>query len=49
VGDGTPTAAVTDSLLPVNLPEYFTVTPGQKVAVIGPSGAAGTLYVTEIT
>jgi hypothetical protein len=48
IGDGTPTAVLTDSLLPVNLTEYFTVTPGQKIAVIGGAAAAGTLYVTEM-
>jgi hypothetical protein len=52
IGDNTtstPVATTSATLLPVNLPEYFTVTPGQKIAVIGGSGAAGTLYVTEIT
>jgi hypothetical protein len=45
IGDGTPTAVASDSLLPANWPEYFTVTPGQAIAVIG---TTGNLYVTEI-
>lgn len=49
VGDGTPTAVTTDSLLPVNWVEYLTCTPGQKIAVIGGALAVGTLSVTEIT
>jgi hypothetical protein len=46
IGDGTPTAVATDTYLPPNFPLYFTVTPGQKVAVIG---TTGTLSVTEIS
>lgn len=49
VGDGTPTAATTDSLLPVNVIEYLVVTPGQKIAVIGGTSAAGSLSVTELS
>ena len=49
VGDGTPTAVTTDALLPVNTIEYVTVTPGQKIAVIGCAAAAGSLSVSEIT
>jgi len=47
IGDGTPTALSTDTYLPADQPEYFTCTPGQKVAVIQES-AAGKLSVTEI-
>jgi len=48
ISDGTPTAVTTDPLLPANLPEYFTVTPGQKIAAILGSGT-GTLNVTEVS
>lgn len=44
ISDGTPTAVATDSLLPANLPEYFAVTPGQKLAALG----TATVSVTEI-
>jgi hypothetical protein len=47
IGDGTPTAAATDAYLPADRPEYFTCTPGQKIAVIQES-AAGKLSVTEL-
>jgi len=49
IGDGTPTAIPTDAAIPLNLPEYFTVTPGQKIAAIltGTSPTA-TMSVTEI-
>ena len=45
IGDGTPTAAATDTLLTANIPEYFTCTPGQKLASIG----TATVNITEIT
>ena len=47
IGDGTPTALATDSYLPADRPEYFTCTPGQKIAVIQ-EAAAGKLSVTEV-
>lgn len=47
IGDGTPTAAATDSLIPAGWAEDFTVTPGQKLAVLQ-AGTAGTLTVTEL-
>jgi hypothetical protein len=46
ISDGTPTAVATDTYLPALAAEYFTVTPGQKVAAIQVS-SAGTLNVTE--
>ena len=46
IGDN-PTATANDTLLPVNSIEYFTVTPGQKLAVLQQTGA-GTLSITEI-
>ena len=46
VGDGTPTAATTDALLPANWVEYVKVTPGQKVSVF--SAAIQTISVVEI-
>ena len=47
IGDGTPTALATDSYLPADRPEYFTCTPGQKIAVIQ-EAAGGKLSVTEV-
>lgn len=46
IGDGTPTATTSDTLIPTNWAEYFIVTPGQKIAAIG---AVTTVSVTEIT
>ena len=48
ISETTPTAVTTDSYLPANFPEYFMVTPGQKLAGITASGAAS-ISVTEIT
>lgn len=43
-----PTATTSNLLLPANAPEYFTLEPGWKVAVIKASGAAdGTLSLSE--
>jgi hypothetical protein len=47
IGDGTPTAAATDSAFPTAWAEDFTVTPGQKLAVLQ-AGTAGILTVTEL-
>lgn len=47
IGDGTPTAVTTDTLLPANVPMVFTVTPGQKVA--GVTATTATLSVTELS
>ena len=47
IGDGTPNALATDSYLPADRPEYFTCTPGQKIAVIQEAGG-GKLTVTEV-
>lgn len=46
IGDS-PTATSGDMYVVAFMPEYFTVTPGQKVSAINVS-ASGTLYVTEI-
>ncbi len=43
-----PTAVTTDAYLPANVVEYFTVTPGQKIAGITATGT-GLMSVTEIT
>lgn len=48
IGDGTPTASATDSVIPLGWVEDFDVTPGQKLAVLQ-AGTAGTLTVTELT
>jgi hypothetical protein len=47
IGDGTPTAVTSDTLLPANVPMIFTCTPGQKVAAVTASTA--TLSVTELS
>jgi len=41
------TATSSSSYLPAFMPEYFTVTPGQKVSAIQVA-SGGTLYVTEL-
>ncbi len=49
IGDGTPTAIATDAVIPLNLPEYFTVTPGQKIAgILTGTSPTATMSVTEI-
>ena len=48
IGDGTPTAAATDSVMAAGNAEDFDVTPGQKLAVLQ-AGTAGILTVTELT
>jgi len=49
VGDGTPTATATDSFIANINTEYFNVTPGQKIAVIGNDAGTGNLSVTEMS
>jgi hypothetical protein len=46
IGDGTPTASSGDVLMPANCWDYFTVTPGQKLAAVH-AGTPGSLSVTE--
>jgi hypothetical protein len=48
IGDGTPTAVATDTLIPPNIPMYFTTGPSQKIAAILGTGT-GNLSVTEVT
>lgn len=48
IGDSTPTAANTDSVMPAGWVEDFDVNPGQKLAVLQ-AGTAGILTVTELT
>jgi len=43
-----PTATTSDMYMPANLPEYFTVSPGQKVSAVQAS-AGGDLHVTEMS
>jgi len=43
-----PTATTSDIPVPANTPEYFIVTPGQKVSAIQQS-SGGNLHVTEMT
>ena len=47
VGNG-PTATSSDMYMPADRPEYFTVSPGQKVSAIQVS-AGGDLHVTEMS
>ncbi len=47
IGDGTPVAVVTDTLLPANFPMVFVCNPGQKVA--GVTASSATLSVTELS
>jgi hypothetical protein len=49
VGGGTPTATATSTLLPTNWVEYYIVTPGQKIAVLGNDTVTGNLSVTELS
>jgi hypothetical protein len=49
VGDGTPVAVATSTLLPLNRVQEITVTPGQKIAVLGNTAATGNLNVTELS
>jgi len=48
VGDGTPAADATSTLLPVNWVEVVQVTPGQKIAAISNDSVTGNLSVTEL-
>jgi hypothetical protein len=48
IGDGTPTATSSSMLLGANQVDYFTVTPGQKAAVLQ-AGAAGKVSITEMS
>lgn len=43
-----PTATTSDMYMPANVPEYFTMSPGDKVSAIQ-DAAGGSLIVTEIT
>jgi hypothetical protein len=49
IGDGTPTATATDVFQPSNWVEYFNVTPGEKIAVLGNDAGTGNLSVTEMS
>jgi hypothetical protein len=48
IGDGTPTATTSDPQMGANTIDYFTVTPGQKLAVLQ-AGTAGVISITEVT
>lgn len=48
VGDGTPTAAATSTLLPPNWVQYVACNPGQKVAVISNDATTGSLSIVEM-
>lgn len=43
-----PTATTSDAYLPADRPEYFTITPGQKVSAVQ-VGSNGVLHVTEVS
>ena|SRR5215211_155963 len=49
VGDGTPVATATSTLLPAGWIEMLTVSPGQKIAVLSNDVGTGSLNVTEMT
>lgn len=50
IGDAPVASAIGGAYLPANAPEYFTITPGQKVSFRQSGGtASGTGFVTEIT
>lgn len=47
ISDGSPTATTTDTQIMPNYPEYFIVTPGQKVSAFSPT--IQNVNVTEFT
>ena len=49
VGDGTPVADSTSTLLPLNWEQIIMVTPGQKIAALSDKAATGSLNVTELS
>ena len=49
VGDGTPTATATSTLLPLNWVETIAVTPGQKIAALSNNATTGSLNITELS
>ena len=49
VGDGTPAAGATSTLLPLNWVEVIAVTPGQRIAAISNNATTGSLSITELT
>ncbi len=49
IGEEPVASAIGSAYLPANAPEYFTITPGQKVSFRQSAGtASGTAFVTEI-
>ena len=42
------TAAVTDTPIPANIPEYFSVNGGETIAMFNAAGASGTFHITEM-
>ena len=49
IGEAPVASAIGSTYLPANAPEYFTITPGQKVSFRQSAGtASGTGFVTEI-
>ena len=48
IGDGTPSATASDTFIPNIGIAYFTVSPGQKIAVLGNDAGTGNLSVTEL-
>jgi hypothetical protein len=52
IGDSTgggPVASATSTVIPVNFPFIFAVTPGQKIAVLSNDTTTGNLSVTELS
>jgi hypothetical protein len=48
IGDGTPSATASDTFIPNVGIAYFTVSPRQKIAVLGNDAGTGNLSVTEL-
>jgi hypothetical protein len=48
IGDGTPTATATVTLLPLGWVEIIAVSPGQKIAALSNDAVAGSLSITEL-
>ena len=49
IGDGAQTAVAGDTLVVLNYPEYFTVSPGQTLGFISTSTSSGIVSITEMT
>ena len=48
ISDGTPTAVATSTFMALNVFEYFTCSPGQRIAVLSNNASTGSISVTEM-